>query len=218
MKKLAFALLLLPSMAWAADLPPILKAPAPPVPTCAIAFCTGFYVGGGMDGNGTSADIIGSGLTGSVFGGGAIPSADVGYQYWNGSILLGGEAGAGYAIPMRSSVNGVDTGLGQTGWLAYQEFQAGGQLSGLLGQGSQPGVTVPTALAPYLIAPYAAVGVAEAQGGSAGTDIGVGVKFAFSPNLLLDVGYRHYNLTTVSGPVVAKDDNLIRLRLNYVFK
>lgn len=210
--------LLLSGTAMAADLKLPVKAPIAPAPTCAIAFCTGFYVGGGMDGNGTSADIIGSGLSGSVFGGGAIPTIDAGYQYWNGSILLGGEAGVGYAIPMRSSVNGANVAPAQSGWLAYQEVQVGGQLSGLLGQGSTPATTVPTALAPYLIAPYAAVGVAEAQGGSAGMDVGAGLKFAFTPSLLLDLGYRHYSLTTVSGPVVSKDDNLIRLRLNYVFE
>lgn len=205
--------------AMAADLNPAfpIKAPVVPTTTCAISFCTGFYVGGGLDGNGTSADILGSGLSGSVFGAGAIPSADVGYQYWNGSILLGGEAGIGYAIPMRSAVNGVDTNPIQSGVLAYQELQVGGQLSGLLGQGSQPSTTVPTALAPYLIAPYAAVGVAEAQGGNAGMDVGGGLKFAFSPSLLLDLGYRHISLTNVTGPVVTKDENLIRLRINYVF-
>lgn len=204
--------------AHAADLkpPPVVNSAA--VPVCAIAFCTGPYAGGGLDGNGTSADILGSGLNGSVFGAGAIPSADLGYQYWNGSILFDGEVGIGYAMPTRNSVNGVNASPGQTGFLAYQEFQVGGQLSGLLGQGSQPSVTVPTALAPYLIAPYAAIGVAEQQGGSTGMDVGAGLKFAFSPNLLLDLGYRHYSLTTVSGPVVTKDDNLIRLRLNYVFK
>lgn len=205
----------------AADIPLPLPKPAAanaaPTPACAIAFCTGPYAGGGLDGNGTSADIIGSGLNGSVFGAGAIPSIDAGYQYWNGSILFDGEAGIGYAMPSRNSVNGLNASPGQTGWLAYQEFQVGGQLSGLLGQNSQP-VTVPTALAPYLIAPYAAIGVAEQQGGSTGMDVGAGLKFAFSPNLLLDLGYRHYSLTTVSGPVVTKDDNLIRLRLNYVFK
>ena len=221
MRRFLFAggmLLALGSIGQAADLklPPLVKAPV--APTCAIAFCTGGYFGGGIDGNGTSADILGSGLNGSVFGAGAMPSVDIGYQYWNGSILLGGEAGVGYAMPARSAVNGVDANPGQTGWLAYQEFQVGGQLSGLLGQGTQPSVTVPTALAPYLIAPYAVVGVAEQQGGSTGMDVGAGVKFAFSPNLLLDLGYRHYSLTTVSGPVVTKDDNLIRLRLNYVFK
>lgn len=195
---------------------PLVKAP---VPVCSIAFCTGFYVGGGLDGNGTSADILGSGLSGSVFGAGAVPSADAGYQFWNGSILLGGEAGIGYAIPMRSAVNGVNTNPMQSGILAYQEFQVGGQLSGLLGQGSQPSqsITVPTALAPYLIAPYAAVGVAEGQG-VAGMDVGAGLKFAFSPNLMLDLGYRHLNLQTISGPVDTKAENLIRLRLNYVFK
>ena len=221
MRRFLFAgavLLALGSAGQAADLklPPLVKAPV--APTCAIAFCTGAYFGGGIDGNGTSADILGSGLNGSVFGAGAIPSIDAGYQYWNGSILFDGEVGVGYAMPARSSVNGVDANPSQTGWLAYQEFQVGGQLSGLLGQGTQPSVTVPTALAPYLIAPYAVVGVAEQQGGSTGMDVGAGVKFAFSPNLLLDLGYRHYSLTTVSGPVVTKDDNLIRLRLNYVFK
>lgn len=177
---------------------------APPVvatPVCATSFCTGFYAGGGFDGNGTNADIIGSGLDNSVFGAGAVPSLQAGYQYWNGSVFIDGEAGIGYLVPSK--------GVTGAGILAYQEMQLGGKLSGLLGT-SAP-ITVPSALSADLISLYVALGVAEMTGTN-GLSSGAGAKFVLGPNALLDLGYRYIPFNN------GKNDNLVRVRFSYIFK
>ena len=208
------------SGAGAADLPvpPVVFKAAVAVPSCTTSLCTGFYVGGGIDGNGTSADILGSGLDGSVFGGGAIPTIDAGYQLWNSAnnIFFDIEAGAGYAVPVASTINAVNVNPAQKGWLAYQELQVGGKLSGLLGTSSQP-ITTPSALLSDLIAPYVALGVAE-ESGATGLETGAGAKFAITPNGVLDVGYRYIPFNSTDGVTTLKADNLVRIRFNYIFK
>ena len=221
MRRLMALLALLPTAALAQTAPKpifVTKAPivrAAPTPVCTTSFCTGFYFGGGIDGNGTNADILGSGLSGSVFGAGAIPSVDAGYQFWNGSILYGVEVGVGYVVPTASSINTVDVNPAQKGFIGYQELQVGGKLSGLFGTNSPP-PTVPTLLAADLIAPYVAIGVGETTGATA-LSTGAGLKFAISANGLLDIGYRFMPFNSTSGPVVVKNDNLIRVRFNYVY-
>jgi opacity protein-like surface antigen len=181
---------------------------APPVSTCTTAFCTGPYVGGGLDGNGANADIIGSGLDQSVFGAGAYPTLDGGYQIWNGKWLLAGEAGIGYSIP-------ASGGVTSSGWLAYEEMQIGGTLSALFGTSSP--ITVPSAISADLIAPYIALGTGQEMSATA-FETGAGAKFAIGNNMLLDLGYRYLPFNTNNGGVALKADNLIRLRFNYVFK
>src|SRR5947209_18566166 len=79
----------------AADLPVATKAPAY-VPTCTVANCTGFYIGGHIEGEGSNADIIGSGINGSIFAGGAGLGIHAGYQLWNGQFFAAGEVGGTY--------------------------------------------------------------------------------------------------------------------------
>jgi opacity protein-like surface antigen len=217
MRKLLLATaLLLPVGAQAADLRLPVKAPLAAVPVCTTSFCTGFYFGAGFDGNGSNADILGSGLSGSVFAAGAVPSVQAGYQLWNGTLFLAGEVGAGYVIPSASTINSVSVDPAQKGWLAYQEAQLGGTLSGLLGTGSTA-VTVPNGLLVDLIAPYVALGVAEEQHAT-GLETGAGAKFVITPNGVLDVGYRYIPFNSTVLGVTQKADNLVRVRFSYIFK
>jgi opacity protein-like surface antigen len=198
------AMLLFAVMLFGSDARAQMLTKAPPVaptPVCATSFCSGFYAGAGFDGNGTNADIIGSGLDNSVFGGGAVPSVQAGYQYWNGSLFIDGEGSIGYLVPAK--------GVSGAGALGIEEMQLGGKLSDLLGN-SAP-VTVPSAISADLISLYAAIGVAE-MSGSNGFDSGAGAKFVLGPNMLMDLGYRY--LTFNNG----KNDNLVRVRFSYIFK
>ena len=75
MKKLllgAAAVIAFAAPAVAADLParPYTKAPAYTAPE-AVYNWTGFYIGGHLEGEGSNADILGSGINGSVFANGA---------------------------------------------------------------------------------------------------------------------------------------------------
>src|SRR5947209_20038042 len=81
----------------AADLPVATKAPAY-VPTCTVANCTGFYIGGHVEGEGSNADIVGSGINGSIFAGGAGLGLHGGYQLWNGNFFVAGELGGTYDV------------------------------------------------------------------------------------------------------------------------
>jgi opacity protein-like surface antigen len=219
MKKLLLAsALLLPFAAQAADLPPVYKAPVTSAvygSPCTTAYCTGFYAGVQLDGNGTNADILGSGLDGSVFAGGAVLGAQAGWQYWNGTMFFGVEAGIGDQVNAGTSINSV--GSNETGYLAYQELQAGGTLSGLFG--GSPAINVPTALSTDLIALYAAVGVAE-RPFATGWETGAGAKFTFpqTTHVLLDIGYRYINYGTAqTGAISFNSENLIRVALSYKF-
>jgi opacity protein-like surface antigen len=192
----------------AADMP-IKAAPYAAIPVCATSFCTGWYVGGGFDGNGTNADIIGSGLDNSVFGAGAIPSVQGGFQYWNGTYFIDGEVSVGYSIPTSGTV------IAQRGALGIQELQVGGKLSGLLGTSSP--ITVPSVLTADLISLYAAIGVAEEVGATA-LSSGAGAKFVCGSNCLIDLGYRYLPFNSTSGNLSVKADNLVRVRFSYIFK
>lgn len=87
------ALFALPAVA--ADLPVKVLPFASPT-LCVAGSCSGWYAGFGVLGDGSNADIIGSGVNGSVFAGGGAIKVQGGYQYWAGSVLAGIEGGVGY--------------------------------------------------------------------------------------------------------------------------
>jgi len=197
--------------------PPILKKTAAslslPNPPCSVSACSGFYVGAGMAGNGTNADILGNGVSGSVFAGGGIPFVDGGWQSWNGTMMFGVEAGVGYQINTATAANGVGTNL--QGVDAYQEIQLGGNLSNLV-SGQQP-VMVPTGLMASMMFPYVAFGAEERQFAD-GWRTGAGAKFLIGPEMFLDIGYRYINYgAATSGALSFPSENLVFLKFNRVF-
>ena len=217
MKKLLLATVLLwPLAAQAADLS--VKSPVAAssvLGSCTTTACTGFYAGFGFAGNGTNADIIGSGLTGSVFAGGGIPFIDAGWQLWNGKYFIGAEVGGGYQINTPGSVNGMQSN--ETGYDFYQEVQVGGTLSSLFGSASAP-VTIPTGLTADLIAPYVAIGADERSFGT-GWRTGAGAKFALAPTMILDVGYRYINYGSASvGGLNFNAENLVFVKFDVPFR
>lgn len=94
------ATLTLSPMARAADVgAPVFKAApiyVPPAVSCTPQNCSGFYVGGAVEGNGSNADIIGVGLNQSVFSEGVAVKIVGGYQFWSGSTFAALELSAGY--------------------------------------------------------------------------------------------------------------------------
>jgi opacity protein-like surface antigen len=203
MKALALGMLAaglsLGSVANAADLAPLpVKARVAVKVPCTVFSCVNkFYIGGGMAGNGTNANILGNGIDGSVFAGGGIPFADAGWMTWNGTFMLGAEVGAGYQINVAGgTINGQ--AVNEQGYMAYQEFQLGGSLSGIINPGPAP-VTAPTGLTADIMTPYISFG-AEEHSFATGWRTGAGIKFVLpNSNLLLDIGYRYTNFgsTTV---------------------
>jgi opacity protein-like surface antigen len=186
------------------------RAVAVKVPCTVFSCVNKFYVGGGMAGNGTNANILGNGIDGSVFAGGGIPFVDVGWMTWNGTFMLGAEVGAGYQINVAGgTINGQS--VNEQGYMAYQEFQLGGSLSGIINPGPAP-VTSPTGLTADIMTPYISFG-AEEHSFATGWRTGAGIKFVLpNSNLLLDIGYRYTNF----GSVTTGAANFQALNLVYV--
>ncbi|SRR5216684_5981962 len=106
MKKLFIALIgalsLLASPALAADLP-VKATPYLSASSCAAGSCSGWYAGFGVAGDGSNADIVGSGINGSVFAAGGILKAQGGYQFWNGNWFAALDLSLGYEFITNTS-------------------------------------------------------------------------------------------------------------------
>lgn len=188
------ALLAATGAASAADLKLPVKAPPKPVPVaCSLTQCDVWFIGTGLYGAGSNIDIIGQGLSNSVFANGGLVMADVGGQMWFNGMFLGAENMAGWAFGSPSTINGVGTTM--QGGLDVFWMEAGGSLGTLFGSGSQP-VQVNNALAADLISLYVGTGPAQPFGNSSlGTKsfwtTGAGARYLLpTPRpILLDIKY-----------------------------
>lgn len=177
--------------------------------------CSGFYVGGGLSGQGSNADIIGSGINGSVFAGGMVPSAAFGYQYVQGNWLFGAEFDLGYAVNSNLNVNALGTNM--NGIRTTEFFKVGGNLAGLLG--TQAPITIPPQLANSVLGIYAGVGPTQWQlpgAWASGTSSGAGVLFDIGPRWFGDLRYTYtnFNSAKVNG-ITLQNDQSLRVGLNY---
>jgi hypothetical protein len=158
----ATALIALAGQAFAADMavkaPPIIPTPV----VCTTNQCTTLFGGVTLLGMGSNIDIIGQGISNSVFADGGMVAATVGGMYWNNGIFLGAENMTGWAFGSPASVNG--TGVTIQGGLDIFWMEAGGLLS-LFGNGGSP-VAVNSALASDLISLYCGTGPAQPFGNS----------------------------------------------------
>lgn len=179
--------------------------------------CSGFYIGGGISGQGSNADIIGSGINGSVFAGGMVPQIDAGYQYISGNWLFGGEFDLGYAI--NSNINVNNTGSSVNGFRTTELFKVGGNLAGLLG--TAPPITVPAALANSVLGMYGGIGATQWQMPGAlasGTSSAVGFLFDIGPKWFGDMRYTYTNFNSAKvNNVVIQNDQSLSVRINYKF-
>lgn len=180
--------------------------------------CSGFYLGGGLAGQGSNADILGNGINGSVFAGGITPTVDAGYQYVNGNWVFGAEADMGYAVDTGASVNGI--GGGVSGLRFNQLFKVGGNLAGFLG--TQAPIQVPAALANSILAPYAHVGVAEWQlsgAWAAGNTSGAGLLFDIGPHIFGDLRYTYtnFNGAKAANGLTINNDQSVTMLISYKF-
>ena len=227
MKKFSIALVatLLASSAFAADLTPKYKA-VPFADPCTIASastplsCSGFYIGGGLAGQGSNANIIGNGLTGSVFAGGMTPTVVGGYLYAKGNAIFGAQLGVGYSVGTNATTTtaaGSIAGGAFNGFRITEDFQAGGNLSALLG--TQVPITIPPSIANSVIGPYVHVGTTQwALPGSWANGVvsGAGVFFDIGPRLFGDLRYTYTNFAAArAGGLTINDDNSLMVTINY---
>jgi hypothetical protein len=177
--------------------------------------CSGFYAGAGLGGEGSNADIIGSGVVGSVFAGGITPTIDAGYQYIQGNWIFGAELDVGYAVGTKAVINGIGNGF--NGFRITEDFKGGGNLGALFGNVAP--ITVPPALANSVLGLYAHVGTTQWQLPGAwanGVVSGAGVLFDISPRLFGDLRYSYTNFSSArAGGVIINDDNAVMATINY---
>jgi hypothetical protein len=220
-KAILLAAVLFASPAMAADLPVKARALAAFGDPCVLASiatplsCSGFYVGAGLAGQGSNADIIGSGVSGSVFAGGMTPTFDTGYLYAKGNMLFGAEFDAGYSFATKATA-GI-AGNSFNGFRITEDFQAGGNLSALLG--TQAPITIPPSLANSVIGPYVHVGTTQWQLPGAwanGIVSGAGVFFDIGPRIFGNFKYSYTNFAAArAGGLVINDDNSLMVSINY---
>ena len=185
---------------------------------CTPTSCSGFYIGGGIGGVGTNANVIGNGINVSIFAGGGSPFADIGYQYAVGNWFFGGELGAGDQVSTTASLAGAAVG-NENGFFAYQIAKVGGNLNSLFG--SQQPISIPPQLANALISPYVLVGSAEHQFGknwATGWASGAGATFDVSSHWFIDLKYMNVQYNSAnSGGVSFSNENIIMTSFNYKF-
>src|SRR5216683_896550 len=186
--------------AFAADLP-VKATPPPYMSVCTIQQCTGFYLGGHVEGEGSNADILGSGINGSIFAGGAGLGLHAGYQLWNGNFFAAGEIGGTYDAGGRSLIGDVaNVKPYSVDYLA--KFGIG--LQGFFNSGpatpSQGPVGIFQNLNAALISPYGLVGGRTRNFGT-GLVTGAGAEYTLGGGWNAYAEYLHvnYNRTTDGG-------------------
>jgi hypothetical protein len=158
----ALSVIAIPAMAADLSVAPLFKAPPKPAPVvCSLTQCNVWFVGAGIFGAGSNIDIIGQGISNSVFANGGMVLADVGGQVWYNGIFLGAENMGGWAFGSPASVNGVGTTM--QGGVDVLWMEAGGSVGALFGSGAQP-VQINNALASDLLSLYVGTGPAQPGG------------------------------------------------------
>lgn len=192
-----------------------LKAPAIVTSPCTISNCSGMYAGFGLSGDGTSVDILGSGLNQSVFSAGGIIDVHAGYQLWNGTYFAAIEGGIGNEFAKAQPLNS----FGAQTLVGYEIVKLGIGLSGLLGgplapsaPSQSPGaINLPATIAGALMSPYIAMG-AEQRHGVSQWVTGAGAEFLLASHWNLDIRYLY------AAPVTnLPSANIVTLGLNYHF-
>lgn len=185
---------------------------------CTPTSCTGWYIGAGIGGIGTSLNVIGNGLNGSLLAGGFLPELNGGYMYADGKWMFGAHVSAAYQT--QTSVTAAGVSGNQQGFLLTEGVRFGGNVNQLLGI-TTPAVTIPPALANSLITLYAGGGVAQHQLPSAGAfAVGAysefGALFDIGPHSFVDANYRNYQYgATQNGPISFNNANVVTLSFHY---
>lgn len=171
---------------------------------CDVASCNGGYAFVGVGGQGTNLDILGSGLSGSVFADGAEFTLGGGYELWNGKYFVAVEAGGGYSVPASGQAIAPSDRLD-----GYATIKAGIGISNLFGAVTSP--TTFDALAANVISPYAIIGP-RFKAGMTGVSTGAGLQYSLGNHWAVSVEAIHTNYNSTQGAIVTNTDNLIQLR------
>jgi opacity protein-like surface antigen len=200
------------SPALAADLP-TKAAAALPVVSCTVAACSGWYIGGQVEGAGP----IATGQADLTDGVGL--GAHIGYQLWNGNWFAAAEVGAtGYigASTFTPAVGGPSVSPGS--YSIDYAAHLGYGLQGLLNTGpaATPSQGLFANLAASLLSPYAIVGGRTRQFGT-GFVSGAGIEYTIGNGWNVAVEYLHVNYDTTVGNVPIGTENDAIIKINRMF-
>lgn len=196
------------------------KAQAAAATPCTVTMCTGWYVGGHVEGEGSNADILGSGINGSIFNGGAGLGIHGGYQLWNGNFFAAGEIGGTYDVGGKTVIGNL---ANVSPWSVDYLAKFGVGLQGLFNSGpatpSQGPVSIFQNLNAALVSPYALVGGRTRNFGT-GLVTGAGAEYTLGGGWNAYAEYLHVNYDqTVAGlaPVSIGTENVVRAGINRKF-
>jgi|HubBroStandDraft_3_1064219.scaffolds.fasta_scaffold35585_2 opacity protein-like surface antigen len=192
---LAVAMLLAPLTAQAqmvTKTPPVTTVASTGTSPCLATNCTGPYGG-------------------SWLGASGLIGVDGGYQLWNGVTFLAGEVGGGAQVY-------TDPGLinNENGFYGYEIMKAGGSLTGLFGQTTNPPSNFPV-IAAQIIAPYALAGAVQrdttALGFVSGWTIGGGIEYDVTSKIFVDAKYMYNSYSATKLP----NESVVLVGANYKF-
>lgn len=215
MRKIILATTLLTSPAFATDFP----TKALPVVACTVTACTGVYFGGHVEGSGSNADILGSGINSSIFANGAGLGGHVGYQLWNGNFFGAFEVGGTYYT---GTVPNLDPTFTDKRWAFDYLFKGGIGLQGFFNSGpatgSQGPANVIQSLSAALISPYFIVGGRTRSFGT-GLVAGAGAQYTLGGGWNAFAEYLHVNYNETVGTLQTSigSENVVRAGINRMF-
>jgi hypothetical protein len=200
-RKLLLLTSILATPVWAADLP------TKSLPYCGITSCTGFYIGGHVEGTGQSA------LPVDVSSGAGI-GLHAGYQLWNGSLFAAVEVGGTYYTGTNTVSEVYDPR-----WSVDYLAKVGYGLQGLFNTGATAPSQGPVLqqLNAALISPYAIVG-GRTRDQVNGFVSGAGAEYTIGRGWNAYAEYLHVNYHQAIAPgVVIETENLVRAGINRKF-
>lgn len=150
----AVALVALCAPALAADLP--VKAPLA-APVSPYAWLNGFFIGAGVSGSGTSFDVLGNGINGSINANGTVIDLHGSYKFYDGTKYAAATAGCGYDMTMNTNAVG---GLPNDHLFCTELVDLGGFLPNVINVSANP--MLPDFLKGAI--PFATVGAAQRMG------------------------------------------------------
>lgn len=212
----------------AADLAVKPQALATPVDfgNCAQTMCTGPYIAFFIGGEGSNADIIGSGINGSIFNNGVGFGPGVGYQFWNGNFFFAGEIDGTYYAGSNSGLNTVINAVGGNpknyNWAVDVVGKLGYGLNGLFNSppaAANGPISPIQALNGAMVSPFFEVG-GRMRDGLSGILAGAGIEYTLGGHSAVTVEYRHvtYNKGTDVSGVPINIGSEQEVRAGYLYK
>ena len=175
---------------------------APPISfvnqTCTTSNCSGFYGGLSLYGEGGNANVIGNGINGSVFAGGGMIGANVGWQLWNGSWFAALQGDGLF----ESAPSSTTTGFVPGGFVGMLHAKVGGNAAALFNISptapapSQGPISIPAQLLSSLMSPYVDLGCIAFRKNTTQWCSGAGAQFNIGNRWTADIVYDYGAPTT----------------------